>query len=138
MTQVNRYLEDRDMDRIDHALGRPLDPMAETYRNHYAIDANKKEAEEMRASPHWRGGNSVTGMTFFHVTDEGRKALADHLKEIGDPHRSFIVTFDGFDATVVSITPAKARYEYWLRISDSWSELKFGELLRGSKVRRAA
>ena len=29
---VNRYLEDKGMDRIDHALGRPVDPMRETYR----------------------------------------------------------------------------------------------------------
>ncbi|MBB3808795.1 hypothetical protein [Pseudochelatococcus contaminans] len=137
MTQINRYLEDEHMDRIDHALGRPLDPMAETYRNHYVTDANGTEAEEMRASPLWRGGNDVTGMATFHVTGDGCKALTDHLKQIRDPHRAFVVTFDGFDATVVSTSPAKARYEYWLRVSDCWPDLKFSEFLRGAKVLRA-
>lgn len=31
MSEVNRYLKDKAMDHIDHALGRPVDPMDETY-----------------------------------------------------------------------------------------------------------
>ncbi|WP_319533384.1 hypothetical protein [uncultured Cohaesibacter sp.] len=32
---VNRSLDDKAMDAIDHALGRPVDPMSESYRNYY-------------------------------------------------------------------------------------------------------
>lgn len=136
--RVDRYLADKAFDRMDHALGRPLDPCGQTYRNYYAEDEDSALAAEMRGSPHWGGGGAVCGMAFFHATDEGRRALAAHLKAINDPHRAFVVSFDGFRRAVVSTSPGKAKYAYWLAISDSWSELTFSDFLRSARVRRSA
>ncbi|MCS0497908.1 hypothetical protein NVS89_22715 [Ancylobacter sp. MQZ15Z-1] len=133
---MNRYLADKAMDDIDHALGRPLDPMGETYRNRFATSGAK--AEEMASSPHWEEFERAATMRFFGVTAEGRKALADHLRAIGDRYRAFVVSFEGYEDVVAAPSPAEARYKRWLSISDSWSELTFGEFLRGSRVRRAA
>lgn len=42
--RVNRYLKDKAMDRMDHALGCPVDPMQETFRNYYVVgDDNPTE-----------------------------------------------------------------------------------------------
>ena len=82
MTQVNRYLKDKHFDRIDHALGRPVDPMVKSYRNHFAADAGSDLAAMFRASDHWREGRSDGDMAYFFVTDAGRAALRDHLGEV--------------------------------------------------------
>lgn len=136
--QVNRYLKDRAMDRIDHALGRPLDPLAETYRDHYATATDGRAAEEMRASPFWEGGKAIDRMAFFYVTEAGRQALAAHLKEIKDPHKGYVVAFDGIEMSVVATSPGKARYSAYLSASDCNSDLTFHAFQRASKVRRAA
>lgn len=79
---VNRYLRDNpDLDDVDHALGRPANPF-ESYRSHYVTDAHGDLARRMDASPWWKrsvemnNGNDVV----FHVTDQGRQALADYLQ----------------------------------------------------------
>lgn len=138
--QVNRSLHDRAMDRLDHALGRPVDPMAETYRNHFATDADSKIAAEFEASPYWaRHGNGAPGgMVFYYVTDEGRAALRRHLKEIGDQHRLYAVTYLGQTQEVVAVSAAKAKYSLWLDISDCFCDLTFGKFCRAATVRKAA
>lgn len=132
---VDRYLKDRDMDHIDHALGRPVDPMAETYRNYFATDADGATAKEFDASAYWvKGQNERPGRTsYYYVTDEGRAALARHLKEIGDRNRVFSVTYGGNTVPVVATSAAKAKYRLWLDISDSFNELTFGEFCRDAR-----
>ncbi len=136
--KVNRYLKDRAMDRIDHALGRPLNPLSETYRDHYATDTDGAIAAEMRASPHWKGGKAIDRMAFFYVSDAGRQALADHLKAIKDPHKEYTVTFDGIEISVVATSPGKARYSAYLSASDCNEDLTFRKFQSASTVRRAA
>ncbi len=136
--QVNRYLKDRAMDRIDHALGRPLNPLSETYRDHYATFTDGAVAEEMRASPHWEGGKAIDRMAFFYVSDAGRKALADHLKEIKDAHKGYVVAFDGIEMSVVATSAAKARYSAFLSASDCNDDLTFRQFQKECTVRRAA
>lgn len=131
--QVNRYLNNNAMDRIDHALGRPLDPTMETYRDFYATgDADL--AKEMTASPHWRAGVRGRELRYFHVTDEGRKALARYLREIGDPHRAFTVTFDGYTQTVIAASRDKARYSYFLTVAEVVPDLTFLDYCRRTSV----
>jgi hypothetical protein len=137
MKPVNRYLKDKDMDRIDHALGRPLDPMGETYRSYFA--AGGTIADELAASPHWEAGARTVGdgsLRYFYVTREGRKALAEHLRAIGDPHRAFVVTFESFQSTIVATSRAKARYSYYLDLTDSWP-MPFKDYCRRVSVRAA-
>ena len=134
--QANRCLKDKAMDRIDHALGRPLDPMAESYRNWFAANADSPEAAEMAASPHWLERGSHSDLRCFSVTDAGRCALRDHLREIGDQHRLWEVTFDGITSTCVESSRSKARYSKWLDWSDS-CDISFGDFARHARVRLA-
>jgi hypothetical protein len=138
---VNRYLKDKAMDRIDHALGRPADPLRETHRSYFAVGTDNDIAAAFRASPHWEeappsGINE--DMRWFYVTDAGRKALAEHLKAIGDSTRRFVVNYWEYSDVVAAETPAKARYRKFLDVSDTWSELTFAEFQRNSRVRLAA
>lgn len=138
--QVNRSLKDKAMDHIDHALGRPVDPAGETYRNHFATDADSKEGKAFAASPYWdRHPSAEPGrMTFFFVNQAGREALKQHLKAIGDKHRIFNVTFDGHTSPVVAESASKARYSLWLDISDCFCDLTFKKFCQSATVRIAA
>ncbi len=131
--KVNRYLEDKTMDQIDHALGRPLDPMVESHRNYYAADPGT--AAEMAASPFWAGGRLISGgLRGFCVTDAGRKALAEHLRKIGDPHRAYCIRFDGHERMVVGASRSKARYSYFLDLRDALPDLTFADYCRRISV----
>ncbi|MDE3791731.1 hypothetical protein I7G86_13920 [Sinorhizobium meliloti] len=136
--RVNRYLKDKAMDHIDHALGRPVDPLGETYRNHFATDAGGKQAQQFAASPNWERVGQRDDMAFFAVTDIGRDALAAHLKQIGDKHRLYHVTYEGQTQAVVAVSAAKAKYSLWLDISDCFCDLTFGKFCRAATVRAAA
>jgi hypothetical protein len=135
--QVNRSLDDKTFDHIDHALGRPVDPMAETYRNYFAIMGKNPLADEFDSSPHWVRGRVMGDTTAFHVTNEGRKALADHLRTIGDRHRTFEVVFNGNASTVIAKSHSKARYSYYLDVSDCFPDLTFKEFCKATQVRLA-
>lgn len=134
--QVNRYLKDKAMNRIDHALGQPLDPMAESYRNYFATDAGSSEAAQFAASPHWDQGVTRGDMVWFHVSDAGRRALRDHLREVGDKHRLYTVSWDGFDMPQIATSHSKAKYAKWQDISDSY-DIPFTAFLTSARVRLA-
>ncbi|WP_421358158.1 hypothetical protein [Agrobacterium rosae] len=135
--QVDRSLEDKEMDRIDHALGRPVDPTRETYRDHYATNSHGATGKGFDHSLNWKRGQSLPGgMTYFHVTDHGRQVLKQYLKAIGDNHRLFEVSFKGFTSTVVAVSASKAKYSYWLDVSDT-SDISFREFCRSVSVRLA-
>lgn len=135
MTQqpINRCLSNKSMDYIDHALGRPLDPMAKTYRNFFATDGDL--ADEMAASPYWREGISGRELRYFAVTDEGRKALAAYLRESGDKHRAYDITFDGHVRTVVATSRSKARYSDFLDVREVRPDLSFKDYCSRASVR---
>lgn len=136
--QVNRSLKDVNMDHIDHALGRPVDPTAKTYRNYFTTSADSQIAKSFEASLYWKRGKAIPGDTICYVvTDEGRKALKQHLKDIGDKHRVFTVEYYGHETRVVAETAAKARYSYWLNISDCLGGMKFAEFCKSVTVRVA-
>lgn len=136
--KVNRYLRDKAMDRIDHALGRPVWPLRETYRNHYATTS--ADAMGFESNPHWEFCGAQDRMAFYAVTDAGRRALADYLEtlDVGERHRAYVVTYEGYEVIVSARSRAHARYANWLRLSDSFSELTFGEFIKNSRVRLAA
>lgn len=137
MAQVNRYLEDKAMDHIDHALGRPVDPREESHRNYFYVIGNTDLRRDMASSPHWESTGKTNDGEYFSVTEEGRAALAAYLKEIGDKHRRWIVSYAGYDMEVVATTRGKARYSKWLEISDVDDSLTFSKFQRNSQVRPA-
>lgn len=135
---VNRYLKDKAMDRIDHALGRPVKPFGQTYRNYFAIDTDSDLAEQFRKSDFWDEGKTAPGgMTFFSVNWFGREALSNHLKHIGDKNRHFTVFWGGMELSVVAETRSKARYRKWLDVSDT-RDISFKEFQATASVRLAA
>ncbi len=141
---VNRCLSDKAMDKIDHALGRPIDPLAETHREHYCVDKGSSEADIFRASPHWDAGEPSDlnqSLAWFYVNRAGREALAAHLKQIGDPYRAFIVRYgdDGeWEDRVVAKSASAARYRKFLDVRDAYPDLTFLEFCATARVRRAA
>lgn len=137
---VNRYLKDKAMDRIDHALGRPTWPLRETYRNHYATNASGPLAREFISSPNWEPLGQRDDMAFFAVTETGRQVLTEHLARLdaGERDRAYIVTFQSYRTIVPAKSRAHARYSQWLSIRDVYSELTFGEFIKDSSVRVAA
>lgn len=128
--EVNRYLENKAMDHIDHALGRPLDPMQESYRNYFAT-----YGDEFADSPHWVMTGKQGDMVWYSVTDTGRAALRDHLREIGDPNRAYVIQFDGYERRVIAKSAGKAKYSYWREVSDSGPDLTFGDFCKRARVR---
>lgn len=135
--QVNRHLKDRDMDCIDHALGRPVDPMAESYRAYYATFEGSPECAAFEASANWQFLSQTGTMRFYQVTEQGRRALTNYLREIGDKHKLFAVTFEGQQSTVVGTSRSNARYRHWLNISDCLPDMKYSDFMRRATVRAA-
>ncbi|SDQ98970.1 hypothetical protein [Pseudovibrio sp. Tun.PSC04-5.I4] len=137
--KVERYLKDEDMNRIDHALGHPVDPIKPTYREHFATD-DQKEKAQFRASPFWTGGQTSGDMAFFFVTKQGRAALKEHLQSIGDKTRLFNVsiTYDRetFSDLVPAETHGKARYSKYLSFTDC-IDMPFGKFCKISSVQIA-
>jgi hypothetical protein len=136
MASVNRYLKDKAMDHIDHALGRPADPLAESYRNYFATGENDPK---FVGNPHWQAGSRYPGGRYFHVTDEGRKALKAHLAAIGDKHRNYVVTIKGYGemAPRAAKSHGAARYDAYIDFSDYHHDTTFGEFQKISNVRLA-
>lgn len=130
---VNRWLPDEAMDRMDHALGRPMWPLKETYRNHFATSLDDPRNKDF-TSPNWDKVGERGGMAFFAVTEAGKQVLAAYLKD-HETNRPFLIKFDEFETIVPAKSRGSAKYSYWLKVSDSWSELTFGEFVKRATVR---
>lgn len=119
---INRHLKDKAFDYMDHALGRPIDPLQPSYRNYFAIGGKSDLAEQFRSSPYWVEGRRRGDMTSFYVNIAGREALDNHLDEIGDKNRLFEVLtrmsrYDAWESEKIVATShsgAKyALYQHW-------------------------
>lgn len=133
---VNRCLKDTALDHIDHALGRPTWPLRESYRNYFATESDGVEARAFEASSCWHRGAKSGRLTFYHVTDYGRQALAEHLASIG-ADRVYNVSFGGHERPVSAPTAAKARYSRFLQINDVMPDLTLIDFSRQARVRLA-
>lgn len=118
--EENRHIKDNPaLDDVDHALGRPYRPF-DTYRDHYATSCPKLRAV-FRASPWWREGVTSESMTFFHVTDEGRHALAVELKkpEYGRLYSITSRRYEG-ETLIMAKSRSQAKYLAWLNADLDW------------------
>lgn len=133
---VNRYLKDKELDQVDHALGRPVWPLRESYRNHYATEAGGEIAIAFDQSAHWKRGGTHGRMAFYHVTQEGRAALAEHLTFIPSA-KAFVVRYQRHESIIPAATAAKARYAYFRLIREVCPDLTFVEFATDARVRAA-
>lgn len=129
--QVNRHIKDNPaLDDVDHALGRPYRASG-GYRDHYATCCPKMKSE-MLASDWWVEGITRGDMTFFHVSDAGRAALAEELAKTEVYGRLFEVSRAGMsDARhVVAKNHSAAKYAAYIEADVDWSFMEFCEGLR--------
>ena len=134
--QVNRYIKDNpDLDDVDHALGRPFRPY-DTYRDHYATSCPNQKAK-MRASEWWNEGGTRDEMTWFFVSDSGRDALADELKDHERYGRLYEISRPGEWSGVLVMAKSRsaARYAAYMQADVDYS---FMEYCRGLTVRLAS
>ncbi|MBK0024144.1 hypothetical protein IAE29_21940 [Ochrobactrum sp. S46] len=134
--KVNRELDDRAMDLIDHALGRPTFPLKEAYRNYFATSEGNQEALHFEQSHHWKRSGERFGMMYYSVTNEGRKALADHLRTLPQ-FKPFVVKYWEWSKIVTAKSRAAARYNVFLDVSDC-GDISFSEFLKVSSVKAYA
>ncbi|SLN74660.1 hypothetical protein ROJ8625_04076 [Roseivivax jejudonensis] len=134
MTRCNVRIEDQHFHEMHHALGNPWpDEIAgETYRNYFATDADSDTADRMRASSHWTNGSAKFGMIYFHVTDEGRRALLKFMRDhVAIPAR-YIVTYRHHNGS--SVVAAKnrsaARYAAYQHADVDWPFMEFAANIR--------
>ena len=135
--EVNRYLCDKAFDHLDHALGRPVDSVKPSYRNHYAANAGDPALPAMLSSGHWNDHGQRGDLRLLSVTDSGRAALAAHLREIGDRNRLWTVLWRGYELTVAAPSASKARYSKWLDVADCDADLTFAQFQREARVKVA-
>lgn len=122
------------LDHAHHALGRPDGPHVTPYRNYFATDADSAEARAFAASPYWDAGRGVPGgLTYFHVTDTGIRAVWDWLRgrQKARGVRPYVVTVywsycdDPSVYRVVAKSRSAARFDAYRQMSDSWCDLTF-------------
>lgn len=120
MDSVQRRYKDHAFHCIAHALGHPFDPLQETYRNYFSTRVGDPRFEN---NPHWDRGRTMDDCIVYHVNDQGRAALAKHIKDMGCPYRHYEVKTDdkalGYDPgtstrKVAAINHAKAKYRAYL------------------------
>jgi hypothetical protein len=133
---VNRSLDDEHFDHIDHALGRPAFPLQQSHRNYFAIGAGDL-ASRFAASHHWKLGGKPGDMLFFHVTPEGRQALADYLAKARPDELPYRVRWLSFSRIVVARSPSAARADYYRTLRDVMPDLGFLEFCRNTRTERA-
>lgn len=142
MKQFHTRIDDRHFQEIHHALGCPWPRqiMGETYRNYFATSDDTECANRKRVSPHWSDGREVLGNLTFHVTDEGRKALYDHIMEnIYVPAR-YRLTFHGHEGEqfVSAKNRSAAKYQAYVDCDIDWSFKEFVSLVKSVKIHTRA
>lgn len=70
-----------DYDDMHHALGRPAQPMHDTYRNHYCTEAGGKLARRFEALGWWDFCHEINDGrdAIYSVNAVGKQALAEWL-----------------------------------------------------------
>lgn len=130
MRRFNTRIKDRHFQEIHHALGCPWpdEVMGETYRNYFSIGDDTETAQRMKASPHWSSGREVLGSMSFHVTEEGRNALYEHMQTTLYVPARFEITFHEYEGEMIVSAKSRsaAKYQAYLECE---SEDNFGEFI---------
>lgn len=142
MRKCNVRIADPHFHKIHHALGCPWPDqvMSDTCRNYFAANLGSAVAEQLRASPHWTDGCERFGMACFHVTEEGRRALAQHMQENVEVPARYCITFWRHEGA--SIVAAKSRsaakYAAYLDADPEWTFMKYAAEIRSVRLHSPA
>lgn len=132
---THKSLKNPDMDDLYHALGRPVDPLMESYRNRYF--APDVMIDELTASPFWHRFDDTN---YFEVSAAGRKALDGYLASISDPTRVWEVRLNDHDGSYVSSYAADSReqavHHAIASLQDS-GYLSVSEFIRHTEIRQS-
>lgn len=135
---------EEDFDDMHHALGRPDGPHVEPYRNRYICEADGPQAARFLALGLWDKAGTMNGGRdgIYQVTLEGRAQVMAWLvaSQRAKGLRPWIVTGKGMTAsTVIAKSASAAKYDVYLRVSDTYDFGGFlGFLKLGVKARVAA
>jgi hypothetical protein len=142
MRACNVIIRDKHYHEMHHALGCPWpdEIMGETYRNYFAIDADTETATRMRASPHWTGGTKKFGMVYFSVTDQGKRALIDHMQANVTVPARYAITFRHYDGC--KLVPARSRsaakYASYLAAEIEWPFIEYAAEIKSVRLHSVA
>lgn len=138
-SKCNVRVEDPHFHELHHALGCPWpdEIMGETFRNHFALcDGDRDNASRFRASPHWSNGTEQHGMIYFHVTDEGKRALAEYMRGNVEVPARYCVTFRHHEGSI--IVPAKSRsaakYAAYLDADIDWPFIEYAAEIKSVRL----
>lgn len=127
---------------LHHALGCPWpdEIMGDTYRNYFATDAGSTTAARFRASPHWTNGTEEFGMDYFHVTEEGKRALKEHMRGNVEIPARYCITFRHHEGS--SIVTAKSRsaakYAAYLDADIDWPFMEYAAEIKSVRLHSPA
>lgn len=133
--KINRSLDDKRIDSLDHALGRPANPHGETTRNFFGVEIDCLDALAMKSDPYWVHTRDFMGSSGFAVSDEGKAALATNLEANWITPKSYDVTWGGHTSNVIAEKASAAKYRAWLNAD--LSNLTFGDFVKNATARLA-
>tara|TARA_R110000796_G_scaffold135042_3_gene251177 strand:+ start:5086 stop:5550 length:465 start_codon:yes stop_codon:yes gene_type:complete len=108
--KCNVRIDHKHFQEMHHALGCPWpdEIMGETSRNHFACDGTHgSTSDRMRSSAHWSNGSGKFGMTYFHVTDAGKSALREYMRQNISTPALYSITYKHHEGE--NIVSAKSR-----------------------------
>ena len=142
MRKCNIRIADKHFHEMHHALGFPWpdEIMGETYRNYFAVDGESSTADRMRSSTHWTNGSGKFGMVHFHVTDEGKRALVEHMRASVETPARYALTFHHHEGC--SIVPARSRsaakYAAYLDADIDWPFIEYAAEIKSVRLHSPA
>lgn len=138
MRRCNVRIEDKHYHELHHALGCPWpDEIAgETYRNHFATDAGSDTAARMRSSEHWTNGTGRLGMIYFHVTEEGKRALAAHMRANVETPARYEITYRHHSGSnlVAARSRSAAKYRAYLEADIDWPFMEYAAAIKSVRL----
>ena len=113
MSKCNVIIRDKHFQEMHHALGCPWPDqvMGETYRNYFATDF-AGDIDRMAASPHWTNGREKFGMTYFSVTEDGKRALVEHMRTSVEFPARYAITYRGWDGCQIVTAKSRSAAKY--------------------------
>lgn len=138
MRKFNVRIEDPHFHEIHHALGCPWPEsiMRETSRNHFALEPQSADVERMRQSPHWAESAEKFGMVYFHVTEDGKRALLEYLRTQVEIPARYEITYRDFEGSSVVTAKSRsaARYIAYLEADTGGSFMEFVTFIKSVRL----